>query len=194
MTCSAADVPLCIRQGATFTDIVRFAQPSWEWRQISTIEGSPVKITAPNHDIVGDWVVWVEGVQGMPSINNDRKARPHDVQVVDDDTLIVNALSAYGLSPTGGVLAYNPPVILDGCSVKMQIKDKIGGTVLFELSTANGRIEIVRPGTIRRTIDAGDTAGFAWLRGVYDLEVTYPDDTVQRYLQGAVTVSKEVTT
>lgn len=194
MNCVIAEVPLCIRQGSTFTDIVRFAQPVYEWRQISAIEGSPVTLTVPDHGIVGDWVAWVEGVQGMPSINNDRKARPHDVTVIDPDTLVINTLSAYRLTPTGGMLAYNPPVILDGCSIRMQIKDKIGGTVLFELSTANGRIEIVRPGTIRRTIDADDTAGFAWSRGVYDLEVTYPDGTVQRYLQGSVTVSKEVTT
>lgn len=45
-----------------------------------------------------------------------------------------------------------------------------------------------------RTLSATETAALTWTEGVYDLEVEYADGTVQRYLQGAVTVSREGTT
>ncbi|HAQ86506.1 MAG TPA: hypothetical protein DCR78_08700, partial [Pseudomonas sp.] len=59
--------------------------------------------------------------------------------------------------------------------------------------TENDGLAITAPGTITRTITVAQTAALTWTEAVYDLEVQYPDGTVQRYLQGAVTVSREVT-
>ncbi|MNJ76446.1 hypothetical protein D3C77_737290 [compost metagenome] len=76
----------------------------------------------------------------------------------------------------------------------MQIRAQLGGAVLLELTTENGALAITSLGTITRTLSAAQTAALTWTEGVYDLEVQFPDGTVQRYLQGTVTVSREVTT
>lgn len=184
---------LRIEQGSTLRDSLRLMQPRYEYRPITAIGGSPVRLTV-DHGLPGDWLVWVEGVSGMQGINRSpRTEKPHRVKVIDPATLEINALSAFGLSPSGGQLIYKPPVDLTGATARMQIRAQLGGAVLLELTTENGALAITGLGTITRTLSAAQTAALAWTEGVYDLEVQYPDGTVQRYLQGAVTVSREVT-
>lgn len=182
-------------QGATLRDMIRIMQPRYEYKPITAIASTaPVRLTV-EHGLPGNWLAWVEGVQKMPDLNRShRTERPHRVEVIDASTLEINALSAFGLLPSGGMLIYKPPVDLTGATVRMQIRAQIGGEVLLELSTENGGITITGLGTITRTISATETAGLTWTEGVYDLEVQYPDGTVQRYLQGAVRVRREVTT
>ncbi len=187
-----AKLDLHIVQGATLRDTLRLMQPRLEYRPITAISGSPLLLTV-DHGLPGNWLAWVEGVTGMQGVNRSQRERPHRVTVVDPGTLEINALSAFGLNPSGGQLIYKPPVDLAGATVRMQIRAQIGGAVLLELTTANGGLAITGPGTITRTISAAQTAALTWTDGVYDLEVEYADGTVQRYLQGAVTVSREVT-
>lgn len=188
-----AKLDLHIVQGATLRDTLRLMQPRYEYRPITGIGGSPVRLTV-EHGLPGSWLAWVEGASGMPGLNRSQRERPHRVTVIDESTLEINALSAFGLNPSGGQLIYKPPVDLTGTTARMQIRPQIGGPVLLELNTENGGLAITGPGTIERTISAADTAALTWTEGVYDLEVEYADGTVQRYLQGAVTVSREVTT
>lgn len=184
---------LRIEQGSTLRDTLRLMQPRYEYRPITGISGSPLRLTV-DHGLPGDWLVWVEGVSGMQGINRSpRTEKPHRVKVIDPATLEINALSAFGLSPSGGQLIYKPPVDLTGATARMQIRAQLGGAVLLELTTENGALAITGLGTITRTLSAAQTAALAWTEAVYDLEVQYPDGTVQRYLQGAVTVSREVT-
>lgn len=185
---------LKIVQGATLRDTIRIMQPRFEYKPITAIASTaPVRLTV-EHGLPGNWLAWIEGVQKMPELNRAHRTQlPHRVEVIDASTLEINALSAFGLPPEGGMLIYKPPVDLTGAIVRMQIRAQIGGAVLLELSTLNDGIAITGLGTITRTISATQTAGFTWTEGVYDLEVEYPDGTVQRYLQGAVTVSREVT-
>lgn len=183
---------LHIVQGSTLRDTLRLMQPRYEYRPITALGGSPLRLTV-DHGLPGNWLAWVEGVNGMQGVNRSPRENPHRVTVVDEDTLEINALSAFGLNPSGGQLIYKPPVDLAGATVRMQIRAQIGGAVLLELTTANGGLAITGPGTITRTISAAQTAALTWTDGVYDLEVEYADGTVQRYLQGAVTVSREVT-
>jgi hypothetical protein len=89
------------------------------------------------------------------------------------------------------------PRDLTGYTAKMQIKDVIGGTTLYELTTENGRIIIDGPNA-RISMEILDTvtSGFTWTHGVYDLEISSPEatPTVTRLVQGSVTVTPEVTT
>lgn len=188
-----ANLDLHIVQGSTLRDTLRLMQPRYEYRPISAIGGSPVRLTV-DHGLSGDWLAWVEGVSGMQGVNRSTRERPHRVTVVDAATLEINALSAFGLNPSGGQLIYKPPVDLTGATARMNIRAQVGGAVLLDLTTDNGGLAITGPGTITRTISAADTAAITWASAVYDLEVQYPDGTVQRYLQGIVTVSREVTT
>jgi len=189
-----AKLDLKIVQGATLRDTIRIMQPRYEYKPITAIASTaPVRLTV-EHGLPGNWLAWVEGAQKMPELNRSHQTqRPHRIEVIDASTLEINALSAFGLLPADGMLIYKPPVDLSGAIVRMQIREQIGGAALLELSTLNGGITIAGLGTITRTISATQTAGLTWSEGVYDLEVEYPDGAVQRYLQGAVTVSREVT-
>jgi len=188
-----AKLDLHIVQGATLRDTLRLMQPRYEYRPITGISGSPLRLTV-DHGLPGSWLAWVEGVNGMQGVNRSpRTERPHRVTVVDAATLEINALSAFGLNPSGGQLIYKPPVDLTGATARMQVRDKPGGELLLELSTANGGLTMTGAGTIDRAISAAATAAITWAEGVYDLEVTYADGTVHRYFEGAVTVSPEVT-
>ena len=94
--------------------------------------------------------------------------------------------------------AGNPavPVDLTGCTARMQVREKIESPVkLLNLTTENGGIVL---GGAAGTIDYcrlsdHETAAIIWLTGVYDLEIVFPDGTVQRKIAGNVTVSPEVT-
>lgn len=184
---------LRIEQGSTLRDSLRLMQPRYEYRPIASLGGAPLHLTV-DHGLPGDWLVWVEGVSGMQGINRSpRTEKPHRVKVIDPATLEINALSAFGLSPSGGQLIYKPPVDLTGATARMQIRAQLGGAVLLELTTENGALAITGLGTITRTLSAAQTAALTWTDGVYDLEVQFPDGTVQRYMQGAVTVGPEVT-
>ncbi len=188
-----AKLDLHIVQGATLRDTLRLMQPRLEYRPITAIGGSPVRLTV-DHGLPGNWLAWVEGSTGLQGLNCSTRARPHRVTVIDESTLEINALSAFGLAPSGGQLIYKPPVDLTGAAARMQIRAGIGGALLLELTTENGGLAITGPGTLVRTLSAAQTAALTWTEGVYDLEVEYAEGTVQRYLQGKVTVSREVTT
>ena len=188
-----AKLDLHIVQGATLRDTLRLMQPRLEYRPITAIGGSPVRLTV-DHGLPGNWLAWVEGSTGLQGLNRSQRERPHRVTVIDESTLEINALSAFGLTPSGGQLIYKPPVDLTGAAARMQIRAGLGGALLLELTTDNGGLAITGPGTLTRTLTAEQTTALTWTEGAYDLEVEYADGTVQRYLQGAVTVSREVTT
>jgi len=188
-----AKLDLHIVQGSTLRDTLRLMQPRYEYRPITALGGSPLRLTV-DHGLPGNWLAWVEGVSNMQGVNRSQRERPHRVTVVDAATLEINALSAFGLNPNGGQLIYKPPVDLTGAKARMQIRAGLGGALLLELTTENDGLAITGPGTLIRTMSAAQTAALTWTDGVYDLEVEYADGTVQRYLQGAVTVSREVTT
>lgn len=187
-----AKLDLHIVQGSTLRDTLRLMQPRYEYRPITALGGAPLRLTV-DHGLPGNWLAWVEGVSNMQGVNRSQRERPHRVTVIDADTLEINALSAFGLNPTGGQLIYKPPVDLTGAKARMQIRAGLGGALLLELTTENDGLAITGPGTLIRTLSAAQTAALTWTDGVYDLEVQFPDGTVQRYLQGAVTVSREVT-
>lgn len=158
-----AKLDLNIVQGATLRDTIRIMQPRFEYRPITAIASTaPVRLTV-DHGLPGNWLAWIENVQKMPDLNRShRTERPHRVEVIDASTLEINALSAFGLLPTDGMLIYKPPVDLAGAIVRMQIREQVGGQMLLELSTLNGGIAITGAGTITRTISATQTAGLTW--------------------------------
>jgi hypothetical protein len=88
------------------------------------------------------------------------------------------------------------PVPLAGKHARMQIRgDQTSDTVILELSTEDGHIQLNDPGQIVWFIGADLTATLDFKQGVYDFEVYDPLDLtiVERVLQGKVALSKEVT-
>lgn len=100
-------------------------------------------------------------------------------------------------------------VDLTGYSAKMQIRDSIGGSLLIELSTANGRILLEEDTYLNSLTNLQDSTGVITLlipsgvstasiptyldAGVYDLELTDPLGEVTRVLQGSMVFSQNVT-
>lgn len=84
------------------------------------------------------------------------------------------------------------PISLSGYTAKMQIRESASSaTVLFELSTANGRISMPGSGVIEMTIAVADT--FNVKNGVYDLMLYAPSGQQIRLVEGKVVVSPGVT-
>lgn len=86
------------------------------------------------------------------------------------------------------------PYILTGYTARMQVRRTIESTTaMITLTTENGRISIDEDdGVITLNISADDTAALT-SSGVYDLEIIDVDGNVSRVIQGAFTLSQEVT-
>ena len=88
------------------------------------------------------------------------------------------------------------PVDLTGCKVRMQVREDYESPLpLLELTTENGGIAIdpVEVGVLQLYISDADTSAALWDGGVFDIEVVHPGGDVTRIVQGAVSVSPEVT-
>lgn len=85
------------------------------------------------------------------------------------------------------------PVDLSGYTARMQLRPSVSSdTVLLDLTTENGGITLGGAlGTITLHFTAAQTAALP-KGGVYDLEMII-DGNVTRLIQGAVSLSKEVT-
>jgi len=86
------------------------------------------------------------------------------------------------------------PLDLTGLAVRMQIrKTKAASAVMIELTTANGRLVSGGAlGTVTMQLNAEETATLK-SNGFYDVEVVYGPTSVERWLEGEVTVELEVT-
>lgn len=85
-------------------------------------------------------------------------------------------------------------VLLQSYTALMQVRAAADTSVIVELSTANGRIVITpSAGRITLTLTATETAALAAGTYMYDLNITAPDSTVTKILQGAFVVSNSVT-
>lgn len=96
---------------------------------------------------------------------------------------------------TGDSVETAVPVDLTGCKARAQFRSAVDSPqVLCDMTTENNRLVLGGvTGEIRIVLDAELTATFAWEEGVYDLEVEFPDGTVERRMAGVVRVSPEVT-
>ncbi|HXK62466.1 MAG TPA: hypothetical protein PLP42_21475 [Acidobacteriota bacterium] len=199
---------LTILQGKTFKDILR-----WETEPIvrKAIAGFDVstgcpRLTVTGHGLPNGWRVAVYNV-GQPKEINAANNPPLDddytpATVIDANTIELNRISAvdWKLYTSGGFVQWNTPHDLAGYTVRMKIKNRVGGTVLASTEAADAPLNVITMAvdnsakTITRTIDADDTAAFAFKTGVYDVEAVSPSGEVTLLFYGSVTISQEVTT
>jgi hypothetical protein len=176
------DLP--VTPGTTYRDTVRIMQPEFVYRAIASIDGAPVRVTAPGHGLASDWPIWIRGVQGMPELNREpARQTPHKAKFVDEDVIEVNSLSATGLRPQGGQVIYRRPVSLSEASVEMVVSRS--SVPLFTLVLGSG-LSVTAPGTIERALTAEQTALLVGEDLTYTLDVTYAGPTVTRYFVGAI--------
>lgn len=198
----ASKLDLTIRRGETFTRVVRWEAMPVVFKAISGItQAAPAVVTANGHGIPDGWRVAIVSVKGMTQINAESDpptaADYHKVKVLTANTLQLEGVNTSLFKPytSGGYLQFNTPVDLSGCTARMQIKDKVGGTVLKSLTTENGGITLDNTlKTITINISAADAAAFTWTKAVYDLEMVSTGGVVTALLEGTVKVTPEVTT
>lgn len=87
------------------------------------------------------------------------------------------------------------PYDITGCIARMQIRPRRQGVVLASATTTNGGIEITDPlaGKLVITIHPDATDLLTMRKALYDLELQYPSGDIVRVLQGAVTISANIT-
>ncbi|UCV01146.1 hypothetical protein [Acidovorax radicis] len=192
-----------LRRGATFVLPVRWETTPWLYAAIASISlTAPVAITSAAHTIPDGWNVAVVDAKGLTQLNaksNPPKASDmRRATVVSATQIQFNEISAAAFSKHQagtGYLAWLTPHSLDGYKARMQIKDRVGGTVLLELTTENGGIAL-DDGTkvIEISITAEQAEAFTKTAGVYDLELVSPGGVVTALMEGAVAIDTEVTT
>ena len=192
-----------MRQGETFQRIIRWETPPFVYKSISAItRAAPARLTVPTHGLTTGWRAVVVSANGMEEINAlntpPRDNEYKQVTVVDPNTLDFNTVNSadYTAYVDGGYLQYYTPVDLTGYTAEMDIKDKVGGTVLFTLSTSTDARIVVDASakTITMNVTAADTTLITWTRGVYDLEMYSPSGATTTIFSGNISVVKQVTT
>jgi hypothetical protein len=192
-----------IIQGSSFSEKIRWETTPYIYKAIAAIDKTaPARITTVDpHNIPDGWRVAIVSVKGMTEIN--ATATPPKEKDFKESTLIngsvieLNTVNAadYRAYVSGGYVQYYTPKDLAGYVGRLTIKTKVGGTELLALTTANGGIEVnATDKYIEIIISAADTESIDWKKGVYDLEMESPTGEVTSLLNGAFTVTKEVTT
>jgi hypothetical protein len=188
-----------IYQGSTFTETLRWESETKAYMPISAItQAAPCVITTTStHTVPINWRVRVTGVTGMKDINNIAEDTYYLVTGKTSNTVTLNQVNSapYAAYTSGGILSWNMPVPLTGYTALMQIRETLESTtVIAELSSANGRI-VIDPinYTISIKLPATLTATFDFDSAVYSMELTDNQSNVFQFINGSISLVKEVT-
>lgn len=207
MTCSGS-AGLTIIRGQTFRYVLRWESKPFVYKAISSIsKAAPMRVGSTAHGLPDGWRCAVVSAQGMKEANSTT-SRDEDgdfapdvmlkATVIDANIVDFNGVNSaeYRTYTGGGYLQYYTPHDLTDYTARMQIKDRVGGEVLLELTTEDGTILIdEEEHTITLLLDAEVTAAIEWEDGVTDLELVSPADEVDKLLVlEPVRVEQEVTT
>lgn len=194
-----AEKEILIQKGKTFSLVVRWETEPIVRKAITAISlttGAP-RLTVTGHGMPDGWRCAIYGVKGMKQINAantpPRPADYHEVTVVDANTVALNNVTPIDDSgndwdayTSGGFIQYFTPQDLTGYTARMDIKDKIGGTVWASSEVADTPNDIIdidisdAVKTIVLTISATDTAALTAKKGVADLEMVSSSGVVTK--------------
>ena len=178
-----ADKEILIQKGKTFSLVVRWETEPIVRKAITAISlatGAP-RLTIPSHGITDGWNGALYGVEGMKQIND---VGVQQLTVIDSNTIELNGVTPiddngkmWSAYTSGGFVKFYTPKSLSGYTARMDIKDKIGGTVWASSEVADTPYDIIDIAlddvtkTITLTVDAVDTAALTAKKGVADLEL-----------------------
>jgi hypothetical protein len=198
----ATELDLTIDKGKDFLHVVRWESAPIIYKAITAItKAAPVVITSTAHGVPNGWRAAIVSVKGMTQLNAKNtplKASDYNkIDVLTSSTVSINNVNSADFTTytSGGYLQYNTPVDLSGFTARMSVKDKVGGTEILRLDTANTRIAIDTVNyTITLSVTAAITAAITASLGVYDLELVSATGAVTALHTGVVTFNNEVTT
>ncbi len=205
---------ILIQKGKTFTLVVRWETEPVVRKAITAVSlatGAP-RLTVTSHGAPDGWRGTPYAVEGMKQLND---IGYQSMTVIDANTVEFNSVTpvddngrAWSAYTSGGFLMFYTPQSLSGYTARMDIKDKIGGTIWASSDVADTPLDIIdiavdnATKTITLTISATDTAALIAKKGVADLELVSSGGVVTKLklTQGeqdepdAVRVAGEVTT
>lgn len=188
-------------QGSTFNQIFRWESKTLEYATIESINKSaPCLLTVHTGQPTPppSWRVRITGAGGMKEINlNDQpEAYYISTNTIGRDVTIneINSVN-YGVYTSGGVLSWYEPVPLIGYTAQLQIRKNISSAdIITELTSADGDIVFDNVDkTIQVKIAKEITRDFDFTTAVYSFELTDQDGNTVTFLQGNITLIKEVT-
>lgn len=198
-------VNLKIYQGSTFNQMFRWESKSITYATIQDINKSApcvIRLNPGQMPPPPSWRVRVTGANGMKDINLD--TLPDAYYIVTNvywagstwEVTIaeINSLN-YGVYTGNGALSWYEPVPLAGYTATMQIRKSISDTA-YEVELTSGNNEIILNDTdkyIEINIPKAITTGLTFNSGVYSLELTDGTGKTITFIQGNVTLIKEVT-
>ena len=154
---------------------------------ISTATGFP-RLTVPSHGAPQGWRGYVVGVDAPKQINADnippRSSDYREATVIDSNTVEFNGLvpvddngRSWAAYTSGGFFQYNTPQSLANKTVRVKVKDRVGGTVLLstELGDAPNNLITATADDANKAITieiaATTTEDLTWDKGVWEVEV-----------------------
>lgn len=185
-----ADKEILIERGKLFTIVVRWETEPIIRKAITAISlatGAP-RLTIPLHGIMDGWKGEVYGVEGMKPINDIGAQK---LTVIDANTIELNGVTPaddngkmWPAYTAGGFVKFNTPQSLVNYAPVIDIKDRVGGTVLLSSQSANAPLNVITATaddatkTITLRIGATDTAAIPMTikKGIAELEMHHTTD------------------
>ena len=208
----APEIPITITRGKTFEFGFLYADDEPRQVLITSMPSKvPLRLTVVGHGLPDGWPFWVSCVKSPAELNSGVEsddanevmgAEPYFVKVVDQDTIEVpGVVAACWKAFSGpGVLITRPPVDLTGWQCRAQVRDKVGGQVLFSwhsdpAENPDGEAVVdVALSIFFLKMDAATAQALTWKKGVYDFEAIAPGGEVYPLTAiSTITIDDEVT-
>lgn len=197
----APEIELIITRGKTFAYSLLYADDLLEYLPITAMpSAAPCRFTVAGHGLIDGWPVRVDGLKSPAELNN-AEGEYRTVRVVDADTVEFNGVNASSMKPygSGGLLIFSKPFDLTGWVCRGQVRDKVGGALLFAWHSDPGQnpdgAVLIEGPQVTLKIDAATTAELDWKRGIYELELVSPTgDVLPLVAPSPVEVVAEVVT
>ncbi|MCC3679228.1 hypothetical protein LLE81_00265 [Staphylococcus epidermidis] len=198
----APEIDITIQRGKTFEFGYLYAEDELLYLPITGMPSkAPVRLTVQGHGVPDGWPVQVACVKA-PGELNSADGEFQVAKLVDADTIELNAVNAHCWKSFSGsgLLVLNKPMDLTGWHCRAQVRDRIGGNVLFTwhsdpAEAPDGEVVVdVAASSFVLKMEASTTAALAWRRGVYDVEAIAPGGEVYPLTAvSSVEVADEVT-
>ncbi len=206
---------LNIVRGKTLSLVIRWETTPVVSKAITAISlatGFP-RLTVTSHGCPDGWRGYVTSVQGMKQINAEntppRSKDYREVTVLDANTLEFNGWNPvddsgrdWSAYTSGGFFKYNTPKSLANKTIRVKVKDRVGGTVLLSTEVADTPLDLIVATAddalkaITVEIAATTAEALTWGTGVWEVEaedsVTAKVDSI--IAPSPVTVGDEVVT
>lgn len=198
----AEQIDITITRGKTFEFGFLYADDELVYKSITAMpSAAPVRLTVVGHGIPDGWPVQVSCVKAPAELNSN-DGEHYFIKVIDVDTIELNNVNAHCWKAYSGsgLVVFPKPVDLTGWACRAQVRDKVGGNVLFSwhsdpAENPDGEAVVDEAlGAFFLKMDAGTAKDLDWKRGIYDAEAIAPGGEVYPLTAiSSVTVEDEVT-